>query len=75
MTHTTKIVEKKILSDGAIAVRVRCCGDSSTDSVTTIYIKPSTTEKEVGDLMQKHHDHVSKQHEALLRALELVSKI
>jgi len=75
MTHTTKIVEKKIVSNGAIAVRVRCCDDSSTDSVTTIYIKPSMTEKEIVDLVQNHHAYVSRQHETLLRAAELISKL
>jgi hypothetical protein len=42
MPHVAKVIEKKQLSDGAIAIRLRCCGDPSTDSIATLYVKADT---------------------------------
>jgi hypothetical protein len=37
MEHTAKIVSVSAVADGILAVRVRCCGDKSTDSVLSLH--------------------------------------
>jgi hypothetical protein len=44
MEHKTEVVEVQHVADTLIAVRLRCCGDESTDSVHTIEVS--------GDLAQ-----------------------
>ena len=58
--HVTEIVNQKQVSDGAVAVTVRCCKNPLTDSVITIYGIGTTTspEKLLADV-DKHHDKVA----------------
>lgn len=37
MSHQAKVIEVKEVGDGLLAVRVRCCGDASTESVLTLH--------------------------------------
>ena len=59
MTHTTEIISTKQLSDEAVSVRVRCCGNPATDSVLTIYGVGKITEKQLTADINKHHDRVA----------------
>jgi hypothetical protein len=59
MTHTTEIISTKQLSDEAVSVRVRCCGNPATDSVLTIYgIQKLSADQLTADI-NKHHDRVA----------------
>lgn len=70
--HQTKTIEKTAISDGAISVKVRCCGDAKTDSVLTIMVGPNTTEDSIRKDVRDHHDQVSEKHEALQKAFAVV---
>jgi hypothetical protein len=65
MEHTTKIVRTQQMSDEALAITIRCCGNPKTDSVLTIYdvgkLSPSQLEADV----DKHHDRVSQKCQAM----------
>lgn len=37
MTHSSRIIKVEPVGDGLLAVTVRCCKDSSTDSVLTLH--------------------------------------
>ena len=43
MAHVAAVVEKKKLSDGQIAVCLRCCADATTDSWHTLSITAEST--------------------------------
>ena len=53
MTHQAKVVDKKQIADGAIAVTLRCCDDPATDSTATIYVTPDTELKSWLDAEKK----------------------
>ncbi len=36
--HNVAVVEKKKIADGSISVRLRCCGDESSDSWHTLQL-------------------------------------
>ena len=37
MAHTSKVIDVQPIVNGLLAVKVRCCGDPSTDSVLTLH--------------------------------------
>ena len=47
MSHTATIQEVKQLGDGAVSVRIRCCGDATTDSWHTMYLASSTQQANI----------------------------
>lgn len=47
MAHTALVVETKQLSNGAVAIKHRCCGDSTSDRSATMYISAETTTEQV----------------------------
>lgn len=59
MSHTTRVVEIKQISDEAITVRVRCCANPKTDSVLTIYGVAGQTKEQIEAQIDKHHDRVA----------------
>jgi hypothetical protein len=59
MSHTTQVVETKQVSDEAITVRIRCCGNEKTDSVLTIYNVVNLTQAQIEAQVDKHHDRVA----------------
>ena len=75
MPHNAVVVEHKILSDGALAVKHRCCDDPNTDSFSTIYITPSTTAEDLDKHVADGKARVEAQHAALLTAQDYVKKL
>lgn len=65
MSHKAEIIHKKRASNGAIAVRIRCCGDPSTDSMATLHIRPGT---DVAAFKAREIARVEAEHEAMLQA-------
>ena len=46
MDHTTEVVETKQVADSMIAVKIRCCGDASTDSWHSLETSSQQTDEE-----------------------------
>ena len=65
MIHETKIVSKQSVSNGVIAVTLRCCDDSTTDSVATIHVTPDT---DVTAWVAAERARVEGEHQAILDA-------
>ena len=77
MEHTAKTIEFKQLSDGALAVRVRCCDDETTDSWHTVYDIGAMTEEQLDaweasclESKQAHHASVEKALKFLARKMK-----
>jgi hypothetical protein len=70
MPHTTEIVEVVPLSDGQHAIRVRCCGEPSTDSALTVDSLLTKTPELLQSEIAAHRQRVADLHEAHLRAGE-----
>lgn len=60
--HDPQIISIQQISDGAIAVRVRCCGDPSTDSSYTEFFTPDTDFTSVQSNIESHKTRVADQH-------------
>lgn len=73
--HKAKHIEIKQLSDGAIAVKTRCCDDPSTDSWITVYVKPESTEEELQLSLDTHAAKIENQHEAMSLHMKTISRI
>jgi hypothetical protein len=59
MAHKTEIISTRQVSDEAVAITIRCCGNSKTDSTLTIYgVGRLTAEKLAADI-DRHHDRVA----------------
>lgn len=63
MAHKAEVIEVREPADGILAVRVRCCGDESSDSVLTLHELHRSTDEIDADI-QKHLDRVEKLHAA-----------
>lgn len=74
MTHAAKQIHIKELSDGAIAVHMRCCGDESTDQWHTLYVKPETTEREISDFLAYAKTSCERMHAARCKARAIIEK-
>lgn len=74
MPHQSEIVHVAAASDGAIAVRVRCCGDQTTDSVLTIF-ELHRDNSEIDKDIAAHQARVEKLHEARSRAIEHMERL
>lgn len=76
MSHTTEIVGKpKQVSDEAIAVTIRCCGDPKSDSTLTIYGIGKITADELNAQIDAHHDRVAAKHHGMGTGKSLLSGI
>lgn len=75
MAHTAKIVSKEKLSDSAIAVKLRCCEDESTDSVSTIYLWGENDTASLPEKIAKQKERVQNQHERMNLAMEALGKL
>ena len=64
MEHTARIIEKKKLADGQIAVLMQCCDDPSTNSWHTLSITKDTTTDEVSAWVADAEQHVQDSHSA-----------
>jgi hypothetical protein len=67
--HDVKIIEKKRLSDGQIAVLIQCCGDSQHQSWHTLEVNLSTTPESITAWAEDRKQHVQTQH-ALTQAAD-----
>lgn len=74
MPHSVEVVASKTLSDGAIAVCVECCGDSTTRSWHTIHAVNAMSEADLDAEITKHQERVSTQHEGRTKAENYLKK-
>ena len=68
MTHKTEVFGVQHLSDGEIAVKLRCCGDESTDSVHTIEVSGDLAQADLQAWLDGRHAQVQGLHEKRERA-------
>jgi len=61
MEHTAKVISVETLGDDHLAVKVRCCGDESTDSCLTL-TNLGRTEQEIDADIEAHRERVASQH-------------
>ena len=74
MTHQAKVIEVKEAADGILAVRARCCGDSSTDSVLTV-LELARPDSEIDQDIDVHLSRVEKLHAARDRAKAHIERL
>jgi hypothetical protein len=74
MAHKAEIIEIQDLSDGALAVRARCCDDPLTDSVHTVYNLHAKEDLEIEREMADHAMNVEQKHQALIRKKAVIEK-
>jgi hypothetical protein len=74
MAHKAEVTEVHAPADGMIAVRARCCGDQSTDSVLTI-MELHREDAEIDQDIAAHLARVEKLHEARSRALAHIERL
>lgn len=71
-----QIVERKKLSDGAIAVRFRPDGaDELHDAWHTFYVQPSTTTGDIETWVNGKKSEVDSQYQAISKADDLLSQL
>lgn len=68
MEHKTEVIEVQHLADTMVAVRLRCCGDESTDSVHTIEVSGDLAEADLQAWLDGRHAHVRGLHEKRAKA-------
>ena len=74
MSHKAEIVDVQHGADGHLAVRIRCCGDESTDSIHTIY-ELHRLDAELDANVQKCLEAVEKLHAARDHALGHIQRL
>lgn len=76
MSHQAEVIEVREAGDGVLAVRVRCCGDPSTDSVHTLHQlerDDAVLDQEIADnvarveTLHQARDHAKRHIERLVR--------
>jgi hypothetical protein len=72
MNHTTQIIRTEQLSDEALGITIRCCGDPLTDSALTIYGVGKLSSEQMANDIDKHHDRVAAKCAAMARGKYLV---
>jgi hypothetical protein len=60
--HTTKVVDKKKLSNGEIAVLIQCCEDPTEQSWHTLSFTKDTAAADVTAWLADRHAHVQDSH-------------
>jgi hypothetical protein len=73
--HKAGVIDHRQISNGAIAVRGRCCGDPATDSTATIYLTGAETEAEIQALIQEHLGRIEARHAAVEKAREVLEAL
>jgi hypothetical protein len=68
MEHVSKIVEKKKLSDGQIAVLIQCCEDATHQGWHTLQVDSTITPDAVSVWLADRKSAVGAQHAAMLAA-------
>jgi hypothetical protein len=62
MEHRTEVIDVQHLADTMIAVKLRCCGDESTDSVHTIEVSGEQSEPDLWAWLEGCHARVRELH-------------
>lgn len=68
MEHKTEVIEVQHLADTMVAVRLRCCGDATTDSVHTIEVSGDLAQADLQAWLDGRHAQVQGLHEKRERA-------
>ena len=66
--HNAGVVKATRVSNAAVAVHGRCCGDETSDVAHTIYLKAGMTDAEIEGKVQAHLRSVEAQHAAMQAA-------
>lgn len=69
MTHTSEVINAKLVANGLLAVTVRCCGDPATDSVLTLH-ELQRDDAAIDADIAKHKANVEKLHGDAMRAFD-----
>jgi len=72
--HKAKVVAVEEVGDGLLAVRVRCCGDASSESVLTLH-ELHRDEAEIDKDIAEHLARVEKLHHARDRAKAHIQRL
>jgi hypothetical protein len=73
--HNPEIISIEPLSDGAITICVRCCGDPSTDSIHKQHFTADTDLAEVQTKIEAHKTRVADLHAANQKIKDFLSGI
>lgn len=68
MSHTTEIIDVKHIADEILAVCVRCCNDTKTDSWHSMHASVYTDEAKLAESLTAAHKRVAGTHEAHIAA-------
>ena len=74
MSHKSDLISVEETGDGHLAVRVRCCGDPSTDSVLTLQ-GLHRDDADIDKDIQEHHARVEGLHHARTRAKQHIERL
>jgi lipopolysaccharide biosynthesis regulator YciM len=74
MKHTSVVFKVTKPADGLLAVHVRCCGDSTTDSVLTLHQLHRSNEEIDADIAV-HQARVENLHEENIRVSEHLARL
>jgi hypothetical protein len=75
MAHLTEIIKMEQLSDEAVGVTVRCCGNVATDSVLTIYGIAKMDAMKLHEYIDKHHNRVAEKCKGMTSGKQLLDVI
>lgn len=75
MAHKAEVVAQKQLSDGALAICVRCCDDPLTDSWHTVYDLENVDDAAMDNEIAMHVNNVEKKHAGMERVKQHIQKI
>lgn len=74
MSHSARVIDVAEVGDGLLAVRVRCCGDASTESVLTLH-ELHRADAELDKDIADHLARVETLHEARARAKAHIERL
>lgn len=75
MPHTPEIIHIEALTDGAVSVRVRCCGDPLTDSIHKQHFTAETDLADVRAKIETHKTRVADLHAANQKITEFLASL
>lgn len=75
MEHKTEVIDVQHLADTMIAVRLRCCGDETTDSVHTIEVGGDMADADLQTWLDGRHTHVQDLHDKRENAKAFFEKL
>jgi hypothetical protein len=74
MSHKAKIVNVEEVADGILAVKARCCGNKTTDSVLSLH-ELGRADEEIDADIQQHLARVQQLHADRDRAKQHVERL